>query len=85
MKLLKQLDEQVSYCDRQEVVPMSIIGLQVLGCVQIGLGNTVLCKCHVVERGCRLRDSDPSWFSIDLVNTWSGNGSSSSHNIWIKE
>lgn len=85
MKLLKQLDEQVSYCDRQEVVPMSIIGLQVLGCVQIGLGNTVLCKCHVVERGCRLRDSDPSWFSIDLINTWSGNGSSSSHNIWIKE
>ena len=82
MKLLGGLDEQVSFCDIQTVVPKSIIGLQVLGKVE--LGSAVVCKCYVVDKGCALRDSCPSWFSTDLINSWSGKGVSTGHNVWIK-
>jgi len=83
MKLLKRLVDEVSHCDRQDVIPKSILGLQVLGRVE--LGTTDLCMCHVVEKGCTLRNSDPSWFSSKLISSWSGNGTSPSHNVWIKE
>ena len=83
MKLLKRLVDEVSHCDRQDVIPKSILGLQVLGRVE--LGTTDLCKCHVVEKGCTLRNSEPSWFSSELISSWSGNGTSPSHNVWIKE
>ena len=59
MQLVTTLQDSIGVLDICTIIPKAILGVQILGCVVLGV-STVF-KCNIVERCCELREGSCYW------------------------